>query len=706
MNQSALSWQVDDGDILWLTMDVHGESVNTLQAGLIEEMEAFLDRYATDNSLKGLVIQSGKKDSFIAGADIHMLAQCQTEQEAQALSRQGQTIFERLTHLPYPTVAMIHGVCLGGGLELALACDYRVCSLDDKTLLGLPEIKLGLIPGSGGTQRLPRLIGLTAALDMMLTGRSHRALKAKRLGLVDECVSVDILATVAVDKLTKHQGKPRVERQLGVAQRWLTQVNLASSATIKLVEQQAQKKARHLYPAISSLCQVVKAGLEQGVLVGAQQEAEQFGKLVMSAESKALRHLFFATTALKKEGKVAESLPSLSQVGVIGSGFMGAGIALVSIDKAQLRTRIKDLDPQSMAKAMQYCYRGLKKAQKKGKYRPRQVEQRMQYLSADTQYRGFDQADIMVEAVVEDLDIKKNIVQDIQSLPNFNGVVATNTSSIPIADIASEAPNPEQVIGLHYFSPVEKMPLVEVIPHAGSSEKAVATGIALAKQQGKTAIVVKDSAGFYVNRILTPYMNEAGRILLENEPVDSIDKALLNFGFPLGPIKLIDEVGIDIGDKITPILVDKLGARFEPPAIFTSLLNDNRLGKKNQRGFYRYGKGRSGVDKSVYQTLNLKPESALSEKEIAERCVMLMLNEAVRCLDEGIITRPRDGDIGAIFGLGFPPCLGGPFHYMDAIGIKTLVSKLNALSERYGDRFNPADGLLTRAGNDEKFYPQ
>ena len=296
------------------------------------------------------------------------------------------------------------------------------------------------------------------------------------------------------------------------------------------------------------------------------------------------------------------------------------------------------------------------------------------------------------------------MVADTEEHAQPTTIFATNTSSLPIHQIAEKAQRPENVVGLHYFSPVEKMPLVEVIPHDGTSDETVSTVVEFARKQGKTPIVVKDSAGFYVNRILAPYMNEAAQVLMSGEPIEQLDNALLNFGFPVGPITLLDEVGVDIGAKIMPILVEELGERFKGPDVFDVLLNDDRKGRKSGKGFYTYKGKKKDVDKSVYKLLNLTPESKLPEKDIAMRCVLPMLNEAVRCLDEGIIRSPRDGDIGAIFGIGFPPFLGGPFRYMDQIGIKNLVQIMNEHAQKYGDRFAPCDGLLTRAGLEQSFY--
>ncbi|WP_241909890.1 3-hydroxyacyl-CoA dehydrogenase NAD-binding domain-containing protein, partial [Vibrio sp. 10N.261.55.A7] len=460
------------------------------------------------------------------------------------------------------------------------------------------------------------------------------------------------------------------------------------------------------YPAADAILEVIRHGLEKGLTKGYELEAKRFGELVMTEQSKALRSIFFATTEMKKEnGSSAEPLKT-HQVAVLGGGLMGAGIAHVSTSKAKLPVRVKDVSNDGVLNALQYNYKLFEKQRKRRIISKAQLQSKMMSLSGGIDFERFNQMDVVIEAVFEDLSLKQQMVADVESNAKDSTIFATNTSSLPISKIAEKAQRPENVIGLHYFSPVEKMPLVEIIPHQSTSEETISTVVALAKKQGKTPIVVKDSAGFYVNRILAPYMNEAAEVLLSGEPIEHLDKALLDFGFPVGPITLLDEVGIDIGAKIVPILVEELGERFQAPDVFDTLLNDGRKGRKANKGFYSYKGKKKDVDKSVYKLLKLTPEVRQSEKDIAIRCTLLMLNEAVRCLDEGIIRSARDGDIGAIFGIGFPPFLGGPFRYIDKLGVKTVVEMLNQHAEKYGNRFAPCDGLLTRAGINQPFYPE
>ncbi|ELH4833657.1 MULTISPECIES: fatty acid oxidation complex subunit alpha FadJ [Vibrio] len=700
--QKAFSLKIDEQNIAWLAIDVPNEKMNTLQAAFADEMKEIFAQLKDTSGVKGVIIHSLKPDNFVAGADVRMLEACTTASEAEALAKQGQELFQQLSDLPYPVVAAIHGPCLGGGLELALACDYRVCTDSDKTRLGLPEVQLGLLPGSGGTQRLPRLIGLLPSLDLILTGKQLRAKKAKKLGVVDACVPETILLDVAKQLIEK--GKNKGKKKQSTKEKLMSGSGLGRKFVFEQAAKKTNEKTRGNYPATVAILEVIQHGLEKGFAQGQELEAKRFGELVMSSESKALRSIFFATTEMKKENGAEAEPAAVNRVGVLGGGLMGAGISHVSVAKAKVPVRIKDVSNDGVLNALNYNYKLFEKQRKRRIISKAGLQSKMLQLSGGVDFTSFNHIDVVIEAVFEDLDLKQTMVADIEANAKPETIFATNTSSLPIHKIAEKAERPENIVGLHYFSPVEKMPLVEVIPHETTSEETISTVVALAKKQGKTPIVVKDKAGFYVNRILAPYMNEAAHILLANEPIEQLDGALLDFGFPVGPITLLDEVGVDIGAKIMPILVNELGERFKGPDVFDTLLNDGRKGRKSGKGFYTYKGKKKEVDKSVYKLLNLTPESKLSDNDIALRCVLPMLNEAVRCLDDGIIRSPRDGDIGAIFGIGFPPFLGGPFRYMDQFGLKELVEKMNEFASKYGDRYAPCDGLLTRAGEGRNFY--
>lgn len=386
---------------------------------------------------------------------------------------------------------------------------------------------------------------------------------------------------------------------------------------------------------------------------------------------------------------------------------MGGGIASVTTTKAKIPVRVKDISEQGLSNALAYAYKLLDKGVKRRHMTPAARDNVMSLMTTTTDYKGIKDADIVVEAVFEDLALKHQMIKDVERECGENTIFASNTSSLPIGQIAAAAARPENVIGLHYFSPVEKMPLVEVIAHKTTSPETIATTVAFARKQGKTPIVVQDGAGFYVNRILALYMNEAAQLLLEGQRIEHLDRSLIKFGFPVGPMTLLDEVGIDVGAKISPILEKELGARFSAPAAFDKLLADDRKGRKNGKGFYQYGpkaKKAKLVDESVYGVLGIKAASDREAKEIAERCTIQMLNEAVRCLEEGIIANARDGDIGAIFGIGFPPFLGGPFRYIDSLGPKNLVDTLNRYQKLYGDRFAPCEMLKNMAIEGTHFH--
>ncbi|MDP5291363.1 fatty acid oxidation complex subunit alpha FadJ [Oceanimonas sp. CHS3-5] len=702
MSEHIFSLRIDDG-IGIITMDVPGERMNTLRESVAGELRTLLAEVHANPAITGLVLCSGKPDSFIAGADVHMLDDCQTAEQAKALSRAGQELFSELEQLELPLIAAIHGPCLGGGLELALACHGRVCSDDDITRLGLPEVQLGLIPGSGGTQRLPHQVGLVLALDIMLTGKQLRPKQALKAGLVNDMVPQCILLNTAM-ALAK-QGKPASPGARDLKSLMLEGNPLGRKLVFDKALSTLCRKTRGNYPAPERLLEVVRTGYQQGIAEGLKAEAAAFGELVMTPESAALRHLFFATTEMKKETHYQGAEPGpVTRVGVLGGGLMGGGIAFVTATKAGLPVRIKDIKHDGINQAMATAHRLLNDKVKKKHFGRAEMNQQLARLTGTLDYRGFERADVVVEAVFEDLDIKRRMVREVQRHCPEHTLFASNTSSLPIHRIAEGATHPERVVGLHYFSPVEKMPLAEIIPHAGTSPSTVATALKLARAQGKTPIVVKDSAGFYVNRILAPYINEAARLLLEGEPVEAIDRALVDYGFPVGPITLLDEVGIDVAAKIAPVLERELGSRFKAPAAFNKLLDDKRLGKKNGRGFYAFNKKGKPADPAMYRLLGIVPQARLPAQDMAERCVLLMFNEAALALNEGVVASSRDGDIGAVFGIGFPPFTGGPFHYMHQQGIENIVAKMEEYARKYGERFTPCEPLRQMAERGESYY--
>ena len=705
-NNNTFSLVRQENGIAHLIMDVKGDTMNTLKAEFSDEIAEVLKEIREDKAIKGLVLVSGKADSFVAGADVNMLAKCTSAAEATALSRQGQIIFDQLENLSIPVVAAVHGACLGGGLELAMACHAIVCSDSPKTALGLPEVQLGLLPGGGGTQRLPKRVGIQKSLDMMLTGKQLRAKQALKAGLVSDVVPNSVLIVTAEKLALSGKVKPKA-RKLSLMDKMLEGNGVGRSILFSQATKTVLSKTKGNYPAPLKIIDCIRAGVEQAPSKGYQVEADHFGQLVMSDVSAQLRQLFFATTDMKKEQGVEGVAPAkISNAAVLGGGLMGGGIAFVTATKAKLPVRIKDISHQGISYALKYGYDLLNKKVKRRFMRHSEMQSQLSLITGTTEYTGFNNVDIVVEAVFEDLTLKQNMVADIESHCKESTIFASNTSSLPIGQIAEKALRPENVIGLHYFSPVDKMPLAEIIAHDKTSDQTISTTVAFAKKQGKTPIVVKDKAGFYVNRILAPYMNEAAILLLEGCSIEALDKAMVKFGFPVGPMQLLDEVGIDVGSKIGPILQAELGERFAPPEAFSKLIDDGRLGKKAKKGFYQYNtkSKKKLVDESVYSLLGLQASNTAVTDAQAERCVYMMLNEAARCLDEEIVRNARDGDIGAIFGIGFPPFLGGPFQYMDKIGAATVVSKLTRWQAEFGERFAPCDALVKMAEQGGKYY--
>ena len=719
LNLTVFQLALREDGIAVITIDLPGESQNTLKAAFVTEANALLDRLEQDPTVQGVVFISGKPGSFIAGADIHMLHACQSAAEATALSQAGQRFFDRLEQFKAPVVAAIDGACLGGGLELALACRGRVCTDSPKTALGLPEVMLGVLPGSGGTQRLPRLIGIPAALDLMLTGKHLNARKAQRLGLVDDVVPATILLQTAlglVQKLQHSRAALRNKNASLFSVQRLTKLALEDNpfgrrVLFQKAREQVLGKTKGHYPAPLRIIDCVETGASQGFQKGLEAEARGFGELAVTPQARQLMNLYFATTAMKKDNGVADASIQprpVHRIGVLGAGLMGAGIAYVTANKARLAVRLKDKEIAGLNRGLAYIDRLIQKRLQRRSVTAFEAAQEQGRVTPTLDFSGFHNVDLVIEAVFEDLELKHRMLADVEAHCPAHTIFATNTSSIPIAHIAAAAQRPEQVIGMHYFSPVEKMPLLEIIATAQTAPEVIATTVDFGRKQGKTVIVVQDGAGFYVNRILTPYMNEAGYLLNEGAAVDAIDQALVQFGFPVGPFALLDEVGIDVGSKVGPILHQAFGERMKPAGVADKLLADGRYGRKSRKGFYLYEgvkKGEKQVDKSVYAVLGVSGDQSIAAGEIVERCLLMMLNEAARCLDERIIRSARDGDIGAVFGIGFPPFLGGPFRYADRLGIASVVEKLQQYQQRLGERFAPAESLLRIAQEKRTFHP-
>ncbi len=702
-----------EGDVALLVLDVPGAPVNTLNRDARTEFEALLPQLAADASVKAVVLISGKAENFIAGADIEEFTTLRTADEAATLSRTGQELIQRIEDFPKPVVAAIHGACLGGGCELAMACTWRIATDHPKTVIGLPETMLGILPGAGGTVRMPRLIGFRAALDIILAGKSERAAKAFKLGLVDELVHPAILRQTAIVTARRLATRPgagarpsaRTPRPAGLLAAILDRTKFGRGIVARAARKAVLKKTLGNYPAQPRAIDVILTGLNDGPAAGYAAEHRAFGELAVTDVSRKLVGLFFADTALKKDDPAhgAAATP-VRRLGVIGAGFMGASIAGTAVTQAEVEARLKDADLKAVGRGIKSAT-GIVDGRLQRKRITRSEAERLRALiSGSDRYAGFRECDLIIEAVFEDLDVKRQVLKEVEAATGPRTIFATNTSTIPISQIGANATRPGQVIGMHFFSPVDKMPLLEIIPTDRSTPETIATAVAFGRRMGKKVVVVKDHPGFWVNRILTPYLNEAGRLLSDGTPVDQLDRVLLKTGFPVGPAALLDEVGLVVAQKAGKVMHGAFGARLEPAPLLATLLADQRQGKKNGRGFYAYHDGhKTGVDDTVYDLLGVHPKPR-DPKEIEERCLYAMLNEAAMAFAEGVVRSPRDGDMASIFGIGFPPFRGGPLRMIDDLGAAKVVQTLERLTAQHGPRFTPAASLVRMAKDAGKYY--
>jgi len=706
---AAITWGLEDG-IAVMVLDVPKAPVNTLGRAVKDELIAAFASLEHNPSVRALVFLSGKQDNFIAGADIEEFVRLSNAAESERLSAEGQEMLDRVAAFPRPVVVGIHGACLGGGFELALAAHYRVATDHPKTQIGLPEVQLGILPGAGGCQRLPRLVGLRAALDMILAGKTERSQKAFRLGMVDELVPPSILRRVAIDAARRMADgwRPRRKRPGGFVGFLLEGNPLGRALVARTAQRQLAERTHGNYPAPFAALDAVMYGLRHGMREGLKHEARLFGQLAVTDVSRKLVQIFFATNQLKKDYGIPDPPRPIEvkRLGVVGSGFMGSGIAGTAVAQAIVDVRMRDTDLARVAAGLRTAREVLDDRLKRRRISRYEHARLIALLSGGSGYAGFRRAELVIEAVFEDLKTKQQVLQEVEQVTHDRTVFASNTSTIPISQIAQAGRRPERVIGMHFFSPVARMPLLEVIPGAATDPEVITTAVAFGRRMGKTVIVVQDSPGFWVNRILGPYINEAALIVLEGVAIDAIDSLMVQWGFPVGPLTLVDEVGIDVADKASGVLHAAFGERFAPAPGLATMLKSGRLGRKAGKGFYRYVQGKKkGVDTSVYEELGAHPNGGPRAAEILQRLVYVMLNEAVRAAAEGVVHTPRDGDMGAIFGFGFPPFRGGPLRHADDLGAERLVGELERLAERHGNRFAPSDALREMAARHAKFYP-
>ena len=680
-----------------VVLDHPTKPVNTLSPAVVEEFNEKVAPLLDVKDVRAMVVVSAKADTFIAGADLELIEGL-GEAEIINMSRQGNALLERIFTSRKPVVAAIHGAALGGGLEVALACHYILATDDPKTVLAQSEVMLGLLPAGGGTQRLVERIGLVAALPMLLTGKRVRARRARKMGLVDAITTPGGIAeTGARAALALADGLlKRRPRKKNLLDRFAATAP-GRAIVLRKARQQVARQTRGLYPAPPAILECVETGLKKGRVAGLACESDYFGKLAVSPESRNLVRLFHAMNEAKKgiEGDARD----VARLAVLGGGFMGAGVASISLGLCPVVVR--DLSDEVLGAAARSIDDGLKRQVRSGAIRRVEADRRRSRLLLTTAVNELEGADLVVEAVFEDLELKRRVLAEAEERVSDEAVFASNTSALPIGKIAAGARHPERVIGMHYFSPVPKMPLLEIVVADQTADWATATAHAFGTAQGKTCIVVRDGPGFYTTRILAPYLNEAVLLIEEGARIEDVDKAMKDFGYPVGPLALIDEVGIDVGAHVAQDLGRVFADRgLEGSGAMPRLFDAGLHGRKNGRGFYLYPKNKKKkkeINSEVYELLGGSSRQSVSIAEIQDRLALLMVDEAVHCLQEGVISSPRDGDLGAILGLGFPPFLGGPFRYIDAIGRDSIRGRLEGLAAKHGKRFQPA-GLLEEQG--------
>ena len=697
----------EEADIGTITFDQPDSRVNLLNAAALLLLDKILDGLKNKN-LKALIIQSAKKDIFIAGADIKEIENITEVEDGKAKSRAGQRIMDKLEDLPFPSVAVIDGVALGGGCELALACRYRIMTFNDRIRIGLPEVNLGFVPGFGGTWRLPRLLGIQQGLKMIVSAAPINSRAAFKCGLADRLYpSVGLPDRVRefVEEIAI-EPKKRIFKPLAFKgfQAFLEKNPLGRMVVFKETIKSVQKATKGFYPSPFKAVEVVRATQHLSREQALDIESGAFAQLAITPISKNLVKVFYLSEKYKKltapDAEGIKPMP-ITKGAVIGAGVMGGGIAQLLSDRG-VWARLKDINQDAIAKGLKAAYDVYAQAVKRKKARPFEVAGKMAMISGTVDYSGFADADIAIEAVVENMDIKKKVFAEVSTALSSKAILASNTSSLSVTEMARASKDPSRVIGFHFFNPVHRMPLVEIITTEFTSRQTLVSTLEFARKLGKTPVIVKDAPGFLVNRILLGYINEAGRILTEGGSITAIDRFAVNFGLPMGPFTLSDEVGLDVGVKVLHVLEAGLGPRFKPASIFDDVLPLKLLGKKSGKGFYIHGKER--VVNPQVQAL-VKAGGIIQEQEAIERMIYVMVNEAALILQEKVVDGPDTVDIAMIMGTGFPPFRGGLLRYADSLGIDRLVDGLEKWEARFKDsRFKPCAYILDLKSQGKKFY--
>jgi 3-hydroxyacyl-CoA dehydrogenase / enoyl-CoA hydratase / 3-hydroxybutyryl-CoA epimerase len=714
---NAFQLNIDPNRIARLVFDLPGEKVNKLSTSTIEELEKILDDIAKNKDIKALVLTSGKNDMFIAGADLKNFEPAFKEPSlVRSMIETGHRTFNKLQNLPFPSIAVIDGPCLGGGLELALACTYRIVTDNPKTSLGLPETSLGIIPGWGGTQRLPRLVGLQEGLQMILTAKPVKALKAWKIKLADAIVAKEFkdqkveefINQCLIPKERKNILKRREPK--GISHFLMEKSYVGPLFLFWKARQNVLEKTKGNYPAPIIANDLIKNTYLLPLKQGLEKEIETFLSNIPDgfSTSKHLIQLFFNSEAMKKNPGIDGAKPkNFSKAAVIGAGTMGGAIAWL-FTNANYPVRMKDINWDALGKGYGSASSIYQKLVKDKRLKRNEANMKLHNLSATTDYSGFQDADIIVEAAVENLEIKHKIFAELEKVVRPDAIIGSNTSSLPITKMAEKMQHPERLVGMHFFNPPNKMPLVEIVRGEKTSPEAVATAVEVCKKIGKIPLVVGDCPGFLVNRIFVQGANEIMWLLEQGVSMEDLEKMMLDFGMPMSPFVLSDEVGNDVSYKVSKSFEDAYGERMKTPRVIQAMYDNHLYGKKSGAGFYLYKDNvKKEVNPEVKKILNKlgSPSKPIPQDENLRNRVMLpMINEAANCLHDKIITNPAYLDMATIYGIGFPPFRGGLLRYADDLGIPYIIEQLKKYEPLYGPRYKPSPYLLDLAANNKKFY--